>query len=487
MIPEVPAGLLAAISVRGVDLSVWPPRHDPGYLPGADEPSWLPEVETADPEQRDLVVLHKLRGQIRYAWEHTAFYRRHWEAAGVTPDTLRTLDDLRLFPVVTKADLRASQAASPPYGEHLGVDPGEVFHVHGTSGTTGRPTVFGLSRGDWERAGEAHARIMWGAGIRPSDTVMICSFFSLYMGSWGALAGTERLGATALPFGAGVPGQTARAVEWAAELRPSAFYGTPSYALRLAEVAREEGVDPRNLGFRVLFFSGEPGAGIDATKRVIEKTFGGSCIDMGTMAEMTPWMTNAECTERTGMHLYQDIVHAEVCDPETYEPLPYGSTGTPVYTHLERTSQPMIRLVSGDRALWVDDPCRCGRTYPRLPGGLHGRYDDMLIIKGVNVYPSAIEDVLRAVDGFGGEFRIVAARDEAVDRLIVRVEHGAAGSGGTKRSAVGGEIAERLRRRIGVGAVVELVVPGSLERTEFKSRRVIDDRDLYQSMSRSVR
>jgi phenylacetate-CoA ligase len=472
---------------RGVDLSVWPPAYDHSYLPAVGEPSWLPEAELVDPGVRDQLILHKLRGQVTYAWESTDFYRRRWEEAGVSPVTLRTLADLRRFPIITKADLRAAQAAAPPFGDYLGVGPGEVFHMHGTSGTTGRPTVFGLSRDDWLRTGEAHARVMWGAGIRPSDTVMVCSFFSLYVGSWGALVGCERLGATALPFGAGVPGQTLRAVEWAAELKPRVFYGTPSYAMRLAEVARSEGVDPRELGFRILFFSGEPGAGIPATKREIEKTFGGSCIDMGTMAEMTPWMTNAECTERTGMHLYQDLVYAEVCDPETFEPVPYGSTGTPVYTHLERTSQPMIRLVSGDRARWVDDPCPCGRTYPRLPDGLHGRYDDMLIIKGVNVYPSAIEDVLRAVAGFGGEFRIVASRAEAVDRLIVRVEHGAAGDGDEARSRVGGEVAAQLRRRIGVGALVELVPPGSLERTEFKSRRVIDDRDLYQSITGSSR
>lgn len=481
------ADLITAVTRRGVDLSEWPPRYDAGYLPDGNDDTWLPELEKADPDLRDEIVFHKLRGQIRYAWEHTAFYRRHWEGAGVTPDTLQTLDDLGRFPVVTKADLRRSQAAAPPFGEHLGVRPDEVFHMHGTSGTTGRPTVFGLSRGDWERTSEAHARIMWGAGIRPSDTVMICSFFSLYLGSWGALAGTERLGATALPFGAGVPGQTARAVEWAAELRPSVFYGTPSYALRLAEVARQENVDPRDLGFRILFFSGEPGAGIPTTKRTIEETFGGSCIDMGTMAEMMPWMTNAECTERTGMHLYQDLVYAQVCDPETYEPLPYGSTGTPVYTHLERTSQPMIRLVSGDRARWIGEPCSCGRTYPRLPDGLHGRYDDMLVIKGVNVYPSAIEDALRGISGFGGEFRVIASRQATVDRLIVRVEHAAALGADDAISRAGDEVTEHLRRRIGVGAVVELVGPGTLERTEFKARRVIDDRDLHDSMSRGER
>jgi phenylacetate-CoA ligase len=138
---------------------------------------------------------------------------------------------------------------------------------------------------------------------------------------------------------------------------------------------------------------------------------------MGSMAEMSPWMANGECRHRTGMHLWQDLVYTQVCDPETFRPLPYGAEGTPVYTHLERTSQPMIRLVSGDRARWVDDPCPCGRTYPRLPDGLYGRFDDMIIVRGENIYPSAIEDTLRAIAGFRGEFQVIVSRREAMGEL----------------------------------------------------------------------
>src|SRR5207237_1440144 len=272
------------------------------------------------------------RAQVQWAWERSPFYRRAWEAAGVSPATLRTLADLRRFPVIQKADLRAAQAAHPPFGDYLCLAPGEVARIHGTSGTTGRPTVFGVGRDDWERIGEAHARILWGAGIRPGDTVLVASFFSLYLGSWGALKGCERLGATAFPFGAGLPGQTLMAVQWARDLAPTAFYGTPSYALHFAATARREGIDPRAFGLR--------------------------------------------------------------------------------------TSQPMIRLVSGDVARWTDEPCPCGRTYPRLPHGLYGRLDDMFIVRGENVYPSAIEDVLRAIDGFGGEFSVIVSRREAMDELL---------------------------------------------------------------------
>jgi phenylacetate-CoA ligase len=463
---------------RGVDLTVWPPRYDATYRPAPAAEHWLPEIECADPAARDALIFAKLTHQVRYAWERSPFYRRRWQEAGVSPETLKSLDDLARFPVVQKGELRAAQAAAPPFGDYLCIDPAQVARIHGTSGTTGRPTVFGIGADDWGRIGEAHARILWGAGIRPGDRILICSFFSLYLGSWGALAGGERLGATVFPFGAGAQGQTLQAVQWARDLRPTAFYGTPSYALHFAETARREGIDPAGLGFRVLFFSGEPGAGIPATRALIEQTFGGICVDMGSMAEMSPWITNGECRHRTGMHLWQDLVYTQVCDPETFRPLPYGAEGTPVYTHLERTSQPMIRLVSGDRARWVDEPCPCGRTYPRLPHGLYGRFDDMIIVRGENIYPSAIEDTLRAIDGFGGEFRVIVSRREAMDELLVRAEYTAAHGGQVEPLRV--LMRERLRARLGVHPVVDLVPEGTLPRTEFKARRVIDDRDLYR-------
>ncbi len=461
--------------MRGVDLSQWPPRYDPSYRPVGEY--WFPELECAEPEKRDEIIFAKLSAQVRYAWEKSPFYRRKWQEAGVSPESLRSLGDLARFPVVQKQELRAEQAAHPPFGEYLCIEPRDVARIHGTSGTTGRPTVFGIGAEDWRRIGEAHARILWGAGIRPGDRVLICSFFSLYLGSWGALAGVERLGATAFPFGAGVTGQTLMAAQWAQELKPTAFYGTPSYALHLAEVARREGIDPRSFGMRVLFFSGEPGAGIPSTKKLIEETFAGACLDMGSMAEAAPWMTNGECAQRKGMHLWQDIVYTQICDPRSFEPVPFGSEGTPVYTHLERTSQPMIRLVSGDLSRWTDEPCPCGRTYPRLPEGIYGRIDDMIIVRGENIYPTAIEDVLRASEGFGGEFRVIISRREAMDELLVRVEIARAHEG--RRTQIEAAMRDRLQARLGVRPRLELVAEGTLPRTEFKARRVIDDRDLY--------
>lgn len=178
---------------RGIDLTVWPPRYDATYVPCAGQEHWLPEIECADKAERDEIIFRKLVKQVSYAWERSPFYRRLWEQAGVSPATLKSLEDLARFPVVQKAELRSVQESNPPFGDLLCIKPEEVTRIHGTSGTTGRPVVFGLGRDDWERIANAHARIMWGAGLRPIDRIMICSFFSLYVGSWGALIGGERL------------------------------------------------------------------------------------------------------------------------------------------------------------------------------------------------------------------------------------------------------------------------------------------------------
>jgi len=461
----------------------WPPEFDDSYIPPSGERYWSP-VETMPPEERAGVILAKLKRQVEYAYERAPFYREKWDAAGFHPTALRTMDDLRRIPFITKEEIRRDQELHPPFGRFLCVEPHEVFRIHGTSGTTGKPTAFGICKSDWRRIAEAHARIMWSFGLRPGDSLFVGSFFSLYLGSWGALIGAERLGLTCFPFGAGVPGQTLRAVTWICDTQPTSFYGTPSYALYLAEVARGEGIDPRrDFNFRIMFFSGEPGAGVPATKRLIEETFGAECIDGGSMAEATPWLTNCECDHKTGMHLWEDIVYTEMVNPHTQEPVPPGGEGVPVYTHLERLSQPMIRLWSADLATWTDEPCPCGRTYRRLPRGIYGRQDDMIIVRGENIYPSAIEGALRAIEGFGEEFRAIITRERAMDKLKIQAEYSkaiAAAPQGKEEALrrLREQMELRLRATLGVRAEVELVPPGSFDRFEFKSRRIIDERTL---------
>ena len=460
----------------------WPTHPDPSYRPSPNSPYWNTELETMDPGKREQdVILPKLQAQLAYAYENSAFYRKKWDAAGIRPEDIRSLTDFESVPLVTKEEIRQDQIDQPPFGSNLCVPTVDLARILGTSGTTGRPTAFAVSAGDMQRIAEAHARIMWGFGVRQDDIVFIGSIFSLYWGSWGALVGTERLGAVAFPFGAGVAGQTLRAIEWIATVRPTIFYGTPSYSLYIAEQARKLGLDPaRDFNFRILFFSGEPGAGVPSTKRRIEETYDAICIDSGSTGEMSPWMANAECSHRTGMHLWQDIVYAEIVDLSTNKRVAYGEEGVTVYTHLDRTSQPMIRFLAGDVTRWVNDSCPCGRTYPRLPSGIYGRADDMFVVRGENVYPSAIEDVIRAIPGFGDEYRIIITRERTMDELIVQAEPARVVES-AEALRMKKELEARLQAR-GLRTVVQLLDPGVLDRTEFKAKRIIDRRDLYESI-----
>ena len=462
----------------------FPPAYDEAYLPTRDSRYWFPARETMDAGAREAAIIARLREVMTYARDRSPFYRRKWDEAGIHPDHITSLEAFERVPVVTKAELRASQAAHPPFGDYLCVGMSEVHHIHGTSGTTGRPTAFGISRADWRAIANAHARVLWGMGVRPGDRVFVAAIFSLYLGSWGAMLGAERLGCQTFPFGAGAGGMTARAASWLAAMKAEAFYGTPSYALHLAEVAREEGLDARDFGLKVMFFSGEPGASIPGIRRRIEDAYGARVFDCGTMAEMTPFMSAAGTAEGgPGMVLWQDMVYHELCDPGTFRRVAYGAQGTPVYTHLERTSQPMIRLLSGDVSRWQAPPAPCGRSYPTFPDGVFGRIDDMFQVRGENIYPSEIDTALNGLDGYGGEHRIVISRAGAMDELLVRVEVAPEVAAASAQPAFAGRCAAALQKLLGVRAAVEAVAPGTFPRTDFKARRVIDDRDLFRELN----
>ena len=466
----------------------FPTLYDEEYAPKAESRYWFPTRETMAPGDRDRAILERLKLVCQFAYRNSAFYQAKWDQAGFHPDHLHSLEDFEeRVPVVEKEELRASQRRAPPFGDYLCVPHEEVFHVHGTSGTTGQPTAFAISRADWRAIANAHARIMWAMGIRPGDMVFVAAIFSLYMGSWGALAGAERLGAKAVPFGAGAAGMTVRCTRWLDSLKPTAFYGTPSYALHLAETAIAQGLDPRGFGLRSMFFSGEPGASIPGIRDRLADHYGARIIDCGSMAEMTPWMNVAGTAETDGMLCWQDVVYTEVCDPASLCRVPYGSRGMPVYTHLERLSQPMIRLASGDLTLWVDEPNPCGRTYPRLPDGIFGRIDDVFTVRGENVYPSEIDAALSAMPDYGGEHRILITRDGPMDELLLSVEASPEARASSERESSFKKAVEvRMQSVLGLRAVVEVLPHESLPRTDFKARRVIDDREAFREMNRRI-
>ena len=288
------------MSARGQAMESWsfPPAYDDTYLPEPGSRYWFARRETMPPAERDRAILERLRAVCAYAYERAPFYRRKWDEAGFHPSQLKSLEDFESkVPVVQKKDLREAQEREPPFGDYLCVPDSEVFHIHGTSGTTGRPTAFAIGREDWRAIANAHARIMWGMGLRPGDSICLAAIFSLYMGSWGALAGAERLGARCFPFGAGASGMSARCVQWLDMIKPTAFYGTPTYALHLAQVAAAEGLDPRDFRLKLMFFSGEPGASIPAVRDKLADIYGAQVIDSGSMAEMSPWMNVAGSRE----------------------------------------------------------------------------------------------------------------------------------------------------------------------------------------------
>ncbi|SIO34322.1 phenylacetate-CoA ligase [Rhodovulum sp. ES.010] len=469
----------------GMEYWSWPPRYDENYSPDPGSRCWFPHRETMHAADREAAILKRLQEVCAYAYEHAPFYRKKWEESGFHPSQLKSLEDFESrVPVVKKGDLRAAQEAHPPFGDYLCVPESEVFHVHGTSGTTGRPTAFGVSQNDWRSIANAHARIMWAMGMRPGDTICVAAIFSLYMGSWGALAGAERLGAKAFPFGAGAAGMSSRCAQWLDILKPAGFYGTPTYAIHLAETAIRDGRDPRKFGLKFMFFSGEPGASIPSIRERIEDLYGAKVYDSGSMGEMTPWMHVAGSEQTPGMMCWQDIVYTEVCDPKTHHRVPYGQRGTPVYTHLERTSQPMIRLESGDLTVWTNDATPCGRTYPQLPMGIIGRIDDMITIRGENVYPSEIEAALSQLSGYGGEHRIFITREGTMDEMLISVEQDGEGwaRGEDSQKAFHATVATQLHNMLGLRSVIEIVAPNTHLRTDFKAKRVVDDRQAFIEM-----
>ncbi|WP_244505561.1 phenylacetate--CoA ligase family protein [Methyloceanibacter stevinii] len=276
---------------------------------------------------------------------------------------------------------------------------------------------------------------------------------------------------------------TRRCAQWLDAMKPAGFYGTPTYALHLAQEAIDSGLNPREFGLKFMFFSGEPGASIPGVRGRIEEYFGAKVFDSGSMAEMSPWMNVAGSAETEGMLCWQDVVYTEVCDPKTMQRVPYGQRGTPVYTHLERTSQPMIRLASGDLTQWVDGPNPCGRTYPRLPHGIFGRIDDMFTIRGENVYPSEIDAALNATPGYGGEHQIVITRESTMDELLLRVEIDEESAPDPFRN----DVCRRMQTLLGLRAKAEIVPKGSLPRTDFKARRVVDDRAVFRNMYEQIK
>jgi len=437
---------------------------------------WNREKETLPAKEREAKVLALLQDQLHRAYETLPFYRHLYDGAGFHPDQVRSWDDFtKRVPVVTKQMLRDDQEANPPFGTYLGAEPDEIARIHGSSGTSGKPTLYAISKEDWEYTADIQAQGFFTCGVRPGDVVQLATVFSLFIGGWGSLLAAERIGATAFPLGAG---ETERQLDLMHRVGTTVLVTTPTYALHMLETGRELGYDTAASPLRLGIFIGEPGSGIPGTRRTLEEGWGITVRDCATTSEMTPWATNAECEEGLGVHVINDEVWTEIVDKDdNHELVPMGESGAVVYSHVRRRSQPMIRFWCGDETRMVDDPCPCGRTYPRLPDGVYGRLDDMLLIRGANVYPSQVQRSLLEVPGAGVEFKIVLEREGSMDTATVQVEYDPTGGAPS-------DLADRVRRKLkndtNVNFEVEVLEPHTLERAISKAKRVDDRRPVYR-------
>lgn len=435
-------------------------------VPALSGAAHFAEVEAADPRQIEALQEERLRRQYAYLWQHSAFYRRKFAQAGLDPQSVRSVADLVKVPFTTKQELRDSLQAAPPFGEHLAAPIGSVIQMQASSGTTGSPSYVALTRHDAYVWQESSARSLYACGIRPGDLVL--HGFSMSKGFVGGLPifqAVQYMGAVDIPIGA--DGGVDRLLAAAFDLKPAAIVGTPNFLAYLAEAAlATRGRPVREIGVRRLVVGGEPGGGIPAVRERLQDLWHAKSCELmgGTDLAVIYW---AECDEQDGMHMTApDFVLVELIDPDTDQVLPMrdGAKGELVYTALDREASPVFRFRSGDHVVVTGTTCRCGRTQPKIR--CFGRTDDMLIVRGVNLFPSAVQDIVESLrPRAAGIMRILADFDghSTQDNLKVLVERGAQAAPGDD-DALRETVALRIRNALSVKADVRIVPCESFER-----------------------
>jgi phenylacetate-CoA ligase len=395
------------------------------------------------------------------------FYKATFAEAGVSPDSIRTVDDVRRLPFTTKEDLRRNY----PLGL-LAVPREKIARIHGSSGTTGKPTFVAYTANDRELWANLCARFLVAGGLRPEHLVHICFGYGLFTGGFGLHYGVEKVGAAVVPASSG---NTPRQLMLLQDLRADVLVCTPSYALNIAEVARNSGIDPRSLSLRFAHFGGEPWT--EDMRAEIEREMGLLAFNNYGLSEVIGPGTSGECAARRGMHIQEDHFLVECLDPDTLEPVPEGTPGELVFTTLTKEAMPVIRYRTRDIASLESSPCPCGRTGVRMSRVL-GRTDDMLIIRGVNVFPSQIEEALLRVEGTAPHYLIEVDRPGTLDVVTVRVEVRSQDFSDkmSQMQALRDRIDREIHSITGIRVNVELVEPQTLERSAGKARRVIDHR-----------
>ena len=441
--------------------------HAHGLTVSTPEFMYEREVETLPRAALRALQAERLQWTLKRAYENVPHYRRAFDGASVKPDRLRSVSDIEHFPFTVKTDLRDNY----PFGMFASPH-SELCRLHASSGTTGKPTVVGYTPGDIDRWSGLMARSMAAAGARPGDVVHNAYGYGLFTGGLGAHYGAERLGCVVVPVsGGGTERQVVLLQDFAADILCS----TPSYALNIAEVAEAQGIDLKTLPVRRGIFGAEPWS--EELRAELDRRLGITAVDIYGLSEIMGPGVACECdTARAGLHGWEDHFLFEIIDPETLEPLPMGETGELVITTLTKEALPMVRYRTRDITRLTDEPCACGRTHVRILR-VTGRDDDMLIIRGVNVYPSQVESVLVGLSGLSPHYQIVLDSDGAMDAMTVEVEIGSdAPAGDEDLAAKAREVRHHIKSMIGVTCSVVAKRPGELPRSQGKATRVRDQR-----------
>ena len=433
---------------------------------------WDVPHETMSRADLQALQLQRLQTQVARVYEKVPFYRQKLMEQGLTPQAIRSYEDLYKLPFTYKRDFRDNY----PLGL-TAVPKEQIVRLHASSGTTGKPTVVAYTAGDIDTWSEVMARTLTAAGVTKHDVVHNAYGYGLFTGGLGFHYGAERVGAMVIPMSGGA---TKRQIMLLQDLGSTVLCCTPSYALFLAETALEMGVDLRESSLRVGIFGAEPWT--QRMRAEIESKLGLKAIDIYGLSEVIGPGVSVECEYQAGLHIFEDHFLAEVVDPATGEPLPYGTRGELVFTTLTKEALPVIRYRTGDITSLNAEPCACGRTLVRMEK-ISGRTDDMLIVRGINVFPSQIETVLLQVEGVQPHYQIIVDRQRTLDDLEVWVEVSEEVFADDIRGlqALEGRIRDELRNMLGIAARVKLVEPKSIQRSEGKAKRVIDRREVYGS------
>ncbi len=423
----------------------------------------LDPIEIASRDEIAGLQLARLQWTLRHAYDNVPLYRAKFDAAGVHPDDCRRLEDLRRFPFTTKADLRSAY----PYGM-FAVPRDQIRRIHASSGTTGKPTVVGYTENDIRTWAQVMARSIRASGVRPGQRVHVAYGYGLFTGGLGAHYGVEALGCTVIPMSGG---QTEKQVQLLVDFEPDAIMVTPSYMLAILDEFRRQGVDPRATALKVGIFGAEPWT--QSMRAEIEQSFGMHAVDIYGLSEvMGPGVAN-ECVEtKDGLHVWEDHFYPEVIDPETAAVLPDGEKGELVFTSLTKEALPIIRYRTRDLTRLLPGTARTMRRMEKITG----RSDDMMIVRGVNVFPTQIEELILACDGLSAHFHVELTREDRLDAMTVVVEARETHAADEARHAQGQVLGARVKELIGVSAAIRVLAPGGVERSMGKARRVIDKR-----------